>query len=663
MIYYITFKQSLQEKIMTNPIDQDAPELNLGSMGAAPGAATNQTNAQPQQPQYTYQEPIYHSGNAVSQLANLGRVTSTGNAGSGTPIEIQKLLDDAAARTYNDPKAIRLISLVIEDPKLNIPAIVEYLVFQKKIIYTVLLLEKLGQPLNNIMQPLGNRQIEIDMPTIRYWDQTMRDLVEDTIRRHPGTAGLPADAPIHSVSVVVVPESVDLKDVNRLAPFYDHITAAIAAAQRSVQGNPTSDITFNILADRSLQLVAKHDVRPGSTFHTPTGEIIAGDFMVTLSARNSNTNMARRELHNVSGDVTLSSVVAYIDVAYHEPESKYIQVQPGMPVMPVAGYDPLVVITQITPLGKTSRANDDLLTQLFGLASVSGILSEYRWATVFARGVGDSGGKTSIGVLGLEHNPYPGTKHTPQILNVVAGNDIVQGSDRLTALGIIQIYCTPTMTVALDVVQGGPLAWAQSIFANATPGSTEEWQIIRELDAFSGGGFTRIWSKLQQPILAMPSAEIHLGHYTDENGNLCDIRKLDYLTMLEATQGDLSIMMPYSAGFQPGNGDPGVIDQTRRIIKTYAPTAVFTGMATRIFFNTNFINALDQMFSACGLQIIMEGLGDISGMGNRRGMFNSQYLSGINNSGVFQQFGNASSNQFITSNWLKGDNLPGSHRF
>lgn len=648
---------------MTNPnTDNEALDLNLGSMGATiNGTAANQAHPQPQ-PQPLFQEPIYN-GNAVSQLANLGRVTSTGNAGSGTPIEIQKLLDEAALRTYNDPKAIRLTSLVIEDPKLNIPAIVEYMVYHKRIIYTILLLEKLGQPLNNIMQSLGNRQIEVDMPTIRYWDQTMRDLVEATIRRQPGVAGVPGDCPIHAVSVVVVPESVDLKDINKLAPFYDHMTAAISAAQRSIQGDPTSDITFNLLADRSLQLVAKHDVRPGSTFHTPTGEIIAGDFMVTLSARNSNTNLARRELHNVSSDVTLSSVVAYIDMAYHEPEQRYVQTQPGMPVLPVAGYDPLVVITQITPLGKTSRANDDLLTQLFGLASVSGILSDYRWATIFARGVGDSGSKTSIGVLGLEHNPYPGTKHTPQILNVVAGTDLVQGSDRLTALGVIQIYCTPTMTVALDVVQGGPLAWAQSIFANASPGSNDEWQIIRELDAFSGGNFTRIWSKLQQPILAMPSAEIHLGHYTDENGNLCDIRKLDYLTMLEATQGDVSIMMPYSAGFQPGNGDLGVIDQTRRIIRTYAPTAVFTGMATRIFFNTNFINALDQMFSACGLQIVMEGLGDIGGMGNRRGTFNSQYISGINNSGVFQQFGNATSNQFITSNWLKGDGLPGNNRF
>ena len=637
--------------------NQDQPDVHTGTIGAN----TAQPQPQPQpQPQSQYNEAphTFTGGNAVSILASLGRVTSTGNAGSGTPLEVQKLLDEAAARTYNDPNAIRMNSLVIEDPKLNIPAIVEYHIYQKKIIYAVMLLEKLGQPLSNVMRAIANRQIEVDMPTIRYWDDTMRGVVEATIRRTAGTAGLPQDCPLYPVSAVVIPNSVNLTDINHLAPFYDHITAAISAAVLSIQNKPTSDVKASLLADRTLQLVAKHEVRPGSTFLTPTGEIIAGDFTVTLSARNANNARAQMELHNVSGDVALASTTAYIDFAYHEPESRYMQVQPGMPVMPVAGYDPLVVITQITPLGKTSRANDSLLGQLFGLASISGILSDYRWATIFARGAGDNGSKTSIGVLGLEHNPYPGTKHTPQVLNVVAGTDLVQGSDRLTALGVIQIYCTPTMTVALDVVQGGPLCWVQSIFANASPGSNEEWQIIRELDEFSAGAFTRVWNK-SQPILAMPSAEIHLGHYTDERGELCDIRKLDYLTMLEATQGDISIMIPYSAGFQPGNGDLSVIDQTRRIIKTYAPTAVFTGMATRIFFNTNFINALDQMFSACNLQIIMEGLGDIGGMGNRRGMFNSQYVSGINASGVFQQFGNASSSQFITSNWLSGQGLPG----
>ena len=118
---------------------------------------------------YNTMDNLFNSNNenAVSFLASLSRITAMGNAGSGTPVEVKKLFDEVALRTANDPKALKLQSLVIEDPNLNIPAIVLYDIFHRKVIYTVLLLEELGQRLNPSMQVINNMQIEIDMPTIR----------------------------------------------------------------------------------------------------------------------------------------------------------------------------------------------------------------------------------------------------------------------------------------------------------------------------------------------------------------------------------------------------------------------------------------------------------------------------------------------------------------
>lgn len=635
---------------------EDKPGFETGSESPTPNPAPSRDNSS------TGNSTHVERQSAVSMLAGLGRLTASGSGSSKTPDEVLKILKEIGERVQKDPKALRIHSLVVEDPVLNIPAVVLYAVSGEYIYYCPLLLELLGQPLSNAIEHFhNNRSIEVDRPTTRYYDSTMRAICEAAVAYDANKLGISGKASPLSVSHVVIQRNIDLENPDKLAPFYDVASSAIVGNIKVNSGNSTSELTVDILADQSVQLVARNEINPGSTYASPTGDIVCGDFCVNLLARATQTN--NKDIHNTGGEVVLASAIGFMDFAYHAPEQNHMHQMPGAAVAPMPAYDPILILTDITPLGKSVRANDDLLSQLLALASIAGTISNLRWSTIFNRSAGDNNNKTSIGAFGLEHNPFgPSVQHTPKMLNVTAGDITTKGNDSVTPFSVIQTYCNNTMIVALDIVQGGPLAWIQSLFASATQGSDAEHLIIKELDDFSNGMFSRIWDR-SQGILAMPSIEVHLGNYTDAKGELRDIRSLDYLTMLEASQADHNVMIPYSKALTPGASDLITMHESRKLIQTYAPNVTFTGIATRVFFNTAFINALDKMNADCGLRIILEGLNDIAGQEARGSVFNYNNPTQIVGHGVYTTFGaNTGAPAAPLNHMGMNGGLPGFHR-
>jgi hypothetical protein len=197
------------------------------------------------------------------------------------------------------------------------------------------------------------------------------------------------------------------------------------------------------------------------------------------------------------------------------------------------------------------------------------------------------------------------------------------------------------MVVAMDIEQGGPMAWVQACFAGAQPGSNYEAVIHKELNAFSNNMWSKIWDK-NEPILAMPSVEVHLGYYTEESGERRDIRALDYLEMLRKSRGqNEQVLQDYRQSLAPGCCDRLAMHKKREVLKSWTENFVCTGLATRIFFNTRFINALEHLFASCNLRIVLEGLNDVTGYNQHASAFQTQYMGTITGHGAFQQnYGN-----------------------
>lgn len=581
------------------------------------------------------------SNNPLAALASTQRLTTVGNRGSKTPKEVLEIFDKLREDVQDK---FKVFSLVIEDHQLRIPAVAFYIVDANAIYAMPLLLEECGQPLPLISEQTQYGSIEVDNPTIRYWNATMASIshvkiVEDAMRR--GLVNSKAE--ITTIMGTVIPRTVTITDENSLRAFYDAVRAAFAAQVAVNAKVPTSGVRSAMLTNSGLQVVARNKVRPGETVRNIYGAAIASDFQIDLIARSAIRN--QNDIHGTSTEYILASVNAYVDFAYRAPDQAMIY-QAAASRMPVPGFDPYIVITSNSPLGVAAQANDDILSQCFGLAAITGIAGGGslagggggRWASVFTRGGGDKGSKASIGALGLLHNqfPDPTVSWTPTMIPVSAGFEVMS-KDVVSPLTVIQQFCTNSMVVAMDIEQGGPLAWLQSIFANATPNSVCEQLILDELDAFSNGLFTgKIWDR-RNPIIAQPHVDIHMGYYTENNGNIRDIRSIDLLTITQQTNGDPQIIGPYLDSFKPNQCNKVSLNARRNTIKTFASNTVFTGMATRVFFNTKFINALDQMFAECGMRITLDGLNDIQSNNYQSTAFDQQYVAPIQGHGTFHQ--------------------------
>ena len=306
-----------------------------------------------------------------------------------------------------------------------------------------------------------------------------------------------------------------------------------------------------------------------------------------------------------------------LDFAYRESQIAGYPQQWNQPVQREPLYDIVAVITDLSPLGGSAKSKDTLLTYLLGIMSLSTTLSNGRVFNIYNTVGTDSELKTSVGVLGLEHNIYK-EKHVSEEIAVVAG-DITGGPNgTLTVTQMLADYCNSTPIIAIDCVKGGPLEWLHSIIADCGTGSANESLIIKELDTFSGGIFSTLWDR-SKPIVDPRTNVVLLGHYNDTHGNVRDIRGgHDYAATLQACQGDERIMMDYSEARTPGMSSELTLDKMRKQIKLRNPAVTFTGIAERCYLNVEFLNAMVNMFTSLGIELSTEGMSSVD-VNARRG--------------------------------------------
>lgn len=594
-----------------------------------------------QQPQAT---PA--SGRAIS-LDDLFQPTAVAGRGGVAVTKVKEIFEQIAGEFEAKVGVGHKVYVTIADEApLRIPAIVLYTVTNYGIFLYPLILEECGERLESkTVNGNNGRGIIIDMPTSKYYVGTMDTICRQRVLNDAVARGLIKTNDLKSVNnttlnYVVIKRSVNLESKEMLTAFFDSAISAFTARVAVSAKLPTSRLVSGMLSNSQIQLVARHKVTPGVTEKDVFGNLMTQDFKVELLARPANRQ--DEDIHKANREVIISSVSGYVDFAYHNPSPVQMQqaaqqraANGAYNVNTIPAYDPYIVLTSATPLGASTILGDNLLTQCFALASCAGIAQSQRWTAIFTRSGLDGNKKAPIGAFGLEHDPYYIKQDQPAVIQTSAGFEAA-GNNTLTPLDVINMFCYPTMLVALDVEDGGPMAWVQNIFRTAKPGSGEEDLIIKELDSFSDGAFSKIWDR-KQSIIAYPSTPIHLGYYTTEAGERRDLRTIDYLAMLNNCKGDMNIMIPFAEGFQPGKDSAEVIHNKREVIKMAAPNVVFTGMATRIFFNTAFISALEQTFITLGLKIILEGINDINSVIGRSSAFEGGFNAGLVNHGAFYQ--------------------------
>lgn len=612
---------------------------------------------QAQTQQQTQQRAQPAQQNLSELFDSLGLHTASGNSASGTTADVVKVFETIRKRIENLKGVLVPQILPIEHPELAIPAITLSYKVNKTVFYVVLLLEGLGKQITNVIDNRMGRPTEIRRSTIEYWDSKMTIHTEEFINRfyNYDLENIVAVAPI------IIPKTIDLTSADQLDDLFDHAVAGLTTYINVAHNKPSSNINAGILNNNQLALAAKIDITPSATYASTIGTPLAADFNAVLYARPANQQRNQLEVsaHGVNNEIAITGLTGYIDFVR--------QVSQGQMVggtFTCTGYAPVFVIDQISALGKSGKSNDSLLNQLLGLSLIMPLASNQgNWASIFEPSISDSTNKPSIGVLGLEHQPFPNQPHVPTRVDIAGAMEQFK-ADKPTVRQFTERFISTNPIVALDIIHGGPLEWAQRVLAGAVQGSGDEKIIIDELDKFSGNLFSAIWKPLNQPILIDNRPEynqvnLYTGYYPAPDGSKHDIREVNYLAVLDATNGDMNQFDPFASGFVPGTNSPEQMDQKYRELTKLVPSVTITGMSTRIFLNNEFINAIDKMLAACKLQVTIEGMQDMSGYGSISRAFNAQHIApiagsqsmGWYKSNVGANFGN---NRYVANNSYLG---------
>lgn len=571
----------------------------------------------------------------VDSLDGIAFATATSSRSNKSVHELAALLEEVAGRVSGAGRPFHFIA--IDNDELNSPAVVTLTTTDNgKVLYSTLIIEALSVPLDAELVQYGPHQIPRRRYCSHYHTVDMQNIVHARVAEYCAVKGIQGE--LIRVTFSVLPKSVEITDADSIAPFFDQQRFAAHASLKLLNGNATSTLKVGMLKAENREVVSNNQFRPNSTMQTVLGELIHYDAVSTMIVRTRAAQGEAQSLHNTRAPFHMASAHWFMDFYYQQPN---INNPVNTAMGPIAfAHAPMAVLTHVTALGQGRKTVDNLLTQLFAIAGTAGALSENRWFPIFTRG-DDKNGKTGLGNLGLEHEPRIAAinQFQPRRLNVSKAQTVPKNS--IGAIDVLQTFIQPkSMVIAQDVLQGGALSWLQSGLAAATPGSDWERIIVRELDSFFDGAFSELRNQAaamgrQVPLHAFPPIEVHVGKWTDDTNTVRSLSAIDYLTFLGLCEGDVAEMKAFTTALTPGMCTPETMKWREDAILKRVPNATFTGVATRVFYNPEFINMINKAFEISQLRILMEGVHDITGFSGRGSMFSGQYVGDISTSGAY----------------------------
>jgi hypothetical protein len=159
----------------------------------------------------------------------------------------------------------------------------------------------------------------------------------------------------------------------------------------------------------------------------------------------------------------------------------------------------------------------------------------------------------------------------------------------------------PGLVMSLDVPEYAPSSWCTGVFAAASNGNPDAVAAIYNAAMQLTNGMFQSHFPAGTPMFVDQGNRIHMGYYTDRNGDKRDIRDIDYLAVLNMLSNDMNTVADYSNSFNSAALDINQrLAMRKRIITGIAQRAEITGFATRVTFSSQFIDALGAAIAATG---------------------------------------------------------------
>lgn len=575
-----------------------------------------------------------NSGHDYDPFEGLGVTTLSGSVDAeGFAAFSEEMVRLAGRPDVRGTLDIRVISVSNQQLSLPVLALCATSPTGEIVVYNLLIEGMMSRPLEPFVRQIpdagGPREVIVDMPTSRAFDRTLQETVARQVAQQYDRSDV---ADVVHIGSCVVPRDAQLTSPEVTQVFFD---SAHLALVDYVGGNGISRVSTKNLTHPQVVVRQRTQVTPGECRLNRIGLPIAADFNTALKLAliQSQQKQDPYQVHTGTVEHNLAEVSGYIDfnIKRKEQQNPYGQ-YPGMPQQPVAGYMPVVVLTEVAGLANSGKSIEDLRTQLLGLVATLPMTANHGWVRVFEQFPGQKSEKTSIGALGIEHDPFG---RGPEVLGKIKVESVSFGKlpeeGKETPIGVAMKWCTQHVAVAMDVEQGGRLEWCQGVFVAAAANKAGANQsIIDECNALTGGRFGALWAQANgnnasAPVVRPETVAVHLGTFTGANGKPRDIRTVDYLTLLASSPKDLQYVAVATAATLPGlSNEVTLSDRRRALTKITNGDVKFTGMATRVYFAPNFIACLIQALVEVGVKISSDDLMNYD-QGMQRGGVDDSY--------------------------------------
>lgn len=459
---------------------------------------------------------------------------------------------------------------------------------QKLVAVHAFIVEDSGGRLTHLQYTIGQERVEIpavpgDTADTFFWDK-----VNEVVK-----SSYTGDYGIVNAGVNTLPKELEPTDKTRLHNALFNACTAVQTTMDNALGGLEDPFSISWIDARDL-LTSRVDYAPVQV-ESSTGLPIRSDVTITLDV--ARPNQGGTQIHNSA--MTLTRVDGYIDLVYAPPE------QP-MGMMPNAMYGqnqqpqrffPRFVMTNVEPLVNAPTME----LQLFGLVTATLLNRNMSWAGVFRPRAGQQGvNLRNIGAIGLE---------MPELTGSEKGQMIDTQASAFTNEDLLRLIHTaihPELVYTIHVEETGDMSWIHLAFLAAADGDMEANEMIMEAannltngrfsHHFRGGG-----------IVHNEQVRVPLGYYIGTNGEMRDIRDIDYLALLNwVGEKDMGVVMDWCNAFdQPDVPIEIRLERIIRILQNVIgeSSVRITGYARPVTFTPAFIDALTLSATEAGLQI------------------------------------------------------------
>lgn len=336
------------------------------------------------------------------------------------------------------------------------------------------------------------------------------------------------------------------------------------------------------------------------------GHPIRNDLMVTMASAVNDAGQdeffqVENEFNYVSAIVSLE-LDANAAATHHQPGfgGNWGQQQAPQPM-----FVPTITLTDI---GQASWIDAETLELMhLAMSNAFRCTAQNQWARYFLPSVGTKGpDPRDIGALGYL---------TPQAKMIDTKSD--KFGDQQFAEWM-QFLVKPQPAFLIDVNPMGEHSGNEGYLIDAAfegPNqAAAHKRLVEAADNLFDGWFSQFFD-VNKPIVVPYEQEVHLGYYTNADGDVSDIRDLDFLAMLNYTQGNMNDFMEWYRSLCDTSIPREQRLRTREMFERQylSKNLTITGRAIRLLLTPDYIQALDAAGKKSGLQVSMDATTEVMG--------------------------------------------------